>query len=704
MSKAILDKSARVLVVETNSTARATLSEVLKENGFKDIQLMDSVKSALGYLEVEKAEWVISPVLADQPLNAMHLLSVFAKHSHFDNTRMSLLIESKDQSCLTKAFELGLLSFHQRPTSIESARAEIRNLLSELSKHNGDEVFVSADYLTTFLRNQNQSKSFLSLQGTLFDLYPDHLPFLLSLAEGHFMNGDPNSGKQALGRAKLMKIEGWEQVAQQFIDESEVIQPDLGVREAIILEPDDAVRKQICELLQCNSTAKLHTFEQAEEALAFCEKNPNIDLVLQEWKIPGLGGANFLQRLRKTTRATLPVLVVSSLVTKSDMVLLDEMGVANVIEKPVQEKDFLTTLVQTIQQEYAPTTFDALERKIHQNLKLGREDRAEKYWQKLQSNQVFPKCSQTYLNALFAFHENKFLRAKELLFEAIKQGAEPVKAFNLLGRTLAKLNDFSGACKCFQKAQQLSPKNVERLCEIASCQTELSQFSTAKQTIEKAKKLDGSSRLTAVSELKLALKSGDNKEAKRLLSETKAQSELVAEMNNLAVTYVLAGQFEKGKTLYTSTLEAIDAKEQELRGRVLYNLALAHARNKDLQTAKSLLDSFRWDASFEVSKKAKSLQIRLENAIRDDLPLIFVNSDNSAGTDAHEHIEIETLAGNAAKTNATRGNVRCCHKIFKAVEGTDPKWAVIANDAPKFNTRSAIERQDSLGIERLSKN
>lgn len=57
------EKTAKILVVETSLSARSAISDSLKALGFSDIQTMDSLKAALGYLEVETVHWVLSPLL-----------------------------------------------------------------------------------------------------------------------------------------------------------------------------------------------------------------------------------------------------------------------------------------------------------------------------------------------------------------------------------------------------------------------------------------------------------------------------------------------------------------------------------------------------------------------------------------------------------------------------------------------------------------
>ena len=52
---------------------------------------------------------------------------------------------------------------------------------------------------------------------------------------------------------------------------------------------------------------------------------------------------------------------------------------------------------------------------------------------------------------------------------------------------MMKLRDFTSALKCFEKAQSLSPLNIERLCQIAEANSEIGAQEAAKENIDDAK-------------------------------------------------------------------------------------------------------------------------------------------------------------------------------------------------------------------------
>lgn len=716
MERTILSPEDKVMIVETNSSARSLLSEVIKELGYKNIEMMDSVKSALGFLEVERVGWVITPLQGDEPVTALHLIEIISKYEVLSKTRVSLLVDVSDVSVLSKAFELGLLSWHKRPFTKDTLVQEFGTLMERLKLNNFNDALTSAQYLSEYLKGQNGTRSLLSLYQKLYELYPERPEMLVKLAEAHFLNDEPDLGKKILGRAKLLDVPGWQEAAKSFVKNDEPITPDLDIKSCVIVDPDDAVQNKVTEILKKVTTGTIKCFSNGQEALEWCSQNPDVDIVLQEWRLPGLSGPNLLQRLRGALPATLPIVVLSSLVTKQDLPLLSEMGVANIIEKPLREDEFINTLVQTLQQELAPTLPETIERKIHQFLMQNDRERADRLHYKVETDSSYPPGLKKYVGALFAFYDKKYVEAKTLLMDAIQKGAEQVKAFNLLGRTLAQMKDLAGACKCLMRAQELSPKNIERLCEIASVQRDLEQDGAAGKTIEAAKQLDATNAQVAKEETKLAIKTGDVDRARELLTANNTPAAVISEMNNTAVAYITGAQFDRAKTLYEKTIEAIPEDNLALRSRVVYNLALAHARNGQLNEAKAVLERVPSDSKLPILGKVASLHKKINASIKSGKPLdiktVDVNQVESVDVEGlanvakAAHVEEIVAEGDTkirvALSDTKMGEI-CCFKIFSSLEPIDPRWNVILKNRPNFKLRAAIERQDSMGVERMNR-
>lgn len=711
------DKSARVLVIESSSTSRSIISEVLKGLGFQDIQSMDSVKAALGYIEVEHADWVLMPLMIGESVNALHLLEIFTQFPRFEKMRSTILIDDSEKAYLTSAFELGLMSYIKRQYTKDSLKAEFTAMLGVLKKHEWDPLMTATDFLTSYLKEQSRTKSLLALYESLSKHLPESSNVVLGLAEAQALNGDLENAKRTLGRAQLLGVQDWEAAVKTMLPAGENPIPDLGIKTVVLADPDEMIHRSFANIFAKYGDIKLITFSDGEAASKWLAANPQPDLLLQEWKLAKVPGQALIQRLRQGGFHTLPIIIISSLLTQKDTPLLNEMTAANVIQKPFGEADCLKTILLTLQQERNPTTHAGLERKLHQCLQSGDNERAQRCFDRLSIDATYPEGHKKYLKSLFAFFAQKFDEAKALAVEALQKNAEPVKAFNHLGRCLASLRDFEGASKCFKKAQDASPANVERLCELAAVQSEMGQDEAAAATLNQAKSIDASSEKVLAQDGKIALKKGDSKRAKQIMAHMNSLGGLVSDMNNAAVVLIRSGDFEAGIAIYESTIAALPLDKDELRMKVFYNLALAHSRHKNLQEALSALERSPMNPEVAVNLKIQSLLARVRHALqnKEDLKLhtsALTVPARSEGTpentqvpasvdpweDSSGRIEVED-----ASDLATAGipGARCCHLLFKAVEPLEPHVTNAMLNPPKFKVRAAIEREDSMGVERM---
>lgn len=93
----------------------------------------------------------------------------------------------------------------------------------------------------------------------------------------------------------------------------------------------------------------LVTLETAEEALAAIAKQP-FDIIIADYKLPGLDGIEFFKRIRKCAGASIRILI-----TAYHSQSVDEMvktaGIHALIEKPFQPETLEATLSELLKQE-----------------------------------------------------------------------------------------------------------------------------------------------------------------------------------------------------------------------------------------------------------------------------------------------------------------------------------------------------------------
>jgi len=130
-------------------------------------------------------------------------------------------------------------------------------------------------------------------------------------------------------------------------------------------------RSRATEYLKNMGAVQIKCFADGKSAASWFNANPRPDLVIQEWRIPQLSGPMLLQRIQSSKAVGSPIIVLSSLIECSDIPFIREMGVAEVIAKPVGKREFISGIIRVMQQDRLPTDHQALERKIRSSLQKG---------------------------------------------------------------------------------------------------------------------------------------------------------------------------------------------------------------------------------------------------------------------------------------------------------------------------------------------
>jgi DNA-binding response OmpR family regulator len=691
-------KKAKVLVAHKSSSTRSCFQEVLRGLGF-EAEGCDAPKDVLGRLEVEEFDWVLLPLCKEEPVNGMHVLEVLSREPSRQNVRVSLIAEEDDEKYFLLAYELGLMCTFPTGLSKDDLALEFQKVFDKLKENNFDPVLLSADLLRSILLQLSQFGNLVQLLEGLYKMYASNETILVWLAEACFLAEKREEGKRLVAQLKAMEVAQWEELSTKYLGSAGELLPDLGIRKVVIVDSDEAVQKSLSDLLRRCAVAEVQCF--SDGAVAFDSLAKSVpDLLIMEWKIPGLSGLNLLQRIRHQNIHGLPIIIFSSLLKNSDKPILSEMSVANVFEKPFREKDVLAGLIWTIQQEKNPTQVRSLERKMYQHLLQGENKRALELRKQLEADGSYPSGARLYNHALFCFYAGKFEEACLVLLKAGAGGADQFKVVSLLGKCYLKLRRFKDALLCMQRASTFSPKNVERMCAMAESHAELGQVEAAQNAVDQANALDAGAPVAKMAAGKLALLAGDSKKAALLLAGLNGLPFLVADMNNSAVAQIRGGDINRGIELYQKTLDALPAHENILRTRVIYNMSLAYARKNDLEKSKEVLDRVPENIVSPVMEKVKRFRRKLELAIRQDRLIDFDSPDevSSGGASKEQSYEQDVLRLKEQIMNSEPGQ-RCLHLIFRPAEKNDGDLREILKNTPRFALREALQRAETMGVE-----
>lgn len=711
------DKSARVILVDSSGAVRQLLSEVAKSVGFANSQAVASIQDAHSILETEEVDWVIVPLAADQEVNGLHTLRTIVSFPELKHVRVSLLVDEAEMWCLPKAFELGMLSYHPKPFTKDSLTKDLNEFLRLFEANEWNGTRTSAEYLRKHLRVAKNTGDLLQLEKSLLDMFPGNSKQLVNLAHAQQMSGQTDASKMTLRQALTIdpSIKGVvDQTATELFGSPDLtaqagtsgVGNVLGLEKIIIVDPEDATRSSTKSIFQELGVTDIQEFADGEEAWKSIDAGQEPSLIVMEWRIPSLTGPLLMQRVRSKGFLKVPIMVQSALIKPTDMSLIREMGVANLIIKPTEREQLLKAVVWTIQQERMPTEQQTLENKIRVFLTAKNTVEAEALIIRYLAEPTISDGRKNVIRAELAFVREQYEAARDFAIESLKGTTESVFALNILGKSLMTLRQFEAALKCFQKAQSLSPVNLERLVMMAETQAEMGEPEVAETTVAKARDIDPDSATVKEGEVRVAMASGSSEAAKKMLGQIESIGNVISYLNNKAVAHSKCGFMEEGIEIYQKTLDSVPEEKTEVRAVVTYNMAMAKIRKNDLVDALVDLDAVIAIPGAKVAKKAQSLKERLQASLAANTSFALRESDNTSNnaptpltTPASPTNDDSVVADGAsiaaAAVEATAGEL-CCYLIFRTSADDHVNLKKLLATPPKYKARKAIARAESI--------
>lgn len=727
----------KILVVEPSSSGRQMLAIRLRSAGYAQITGVDDIKDAVELLEADRIDWVITYLGSDAQYNGMNLLRLCSTEPMLYNTRVSFLLDEMEYAVLPTAYEMGLLSHGLRAFTKDGVDSFVENIDAAINRFNAHLPSIAAGYFREALKERKDYENLIALERNMVAAFPGHANWVFNLGLAYFESENIDLGVSAFHQA-LFLDEGLrpqiDKAVHEYLGEDCLEEPSgdrrlnlFGLDTCVLVDPDKSVQMAVQTMLAEAGCEQIHVFSDGLEASAWLEVNPTPTLIIHEWKLPKISGPAFLQRCRHLGHYDVPMIIYSSLVREEDQALLKEMGVAALITKPLDAKKFLKKLVTVICQERVPSEASALERRLRLLLQAGKMAEAQTYLGEFMARSDIKPPRKEQLRAEFAYHEGRFLEARDAASEALKKGGESLYLMNLLGKCMMKLRDFRSALACFQKAQDMSPANIERLCSISEVHGELGEAEQARKSMDQALQIDCDSRLIQEVDLKNAITIGDLDHARHLMAQIESIENIISYMNNRAVALAQCGLVDEGINLYRRAIKSQPESRPEFKPLILYNLGLAYARASELPEAKITLEKVIELGPSKVRLKAKSLLSRVTKAIASGLPLetSLTGAAPRAGTEtvataavpsqALEDAAGQTPAEDAVDEQTSRNTEiaralgikkgdACLYRIFINCHDINTLPRMLLRSATPFQPREAISRGDTFGADKTLKN
>lgn len=625
-------QTCSIILIEPASVLRHTMFEILKDFKYERVKSVATTKEAFQLLEHEPFDWVIAPLAASESINALQILKTISTQPKLKQTFMTLIWnEGDDENALPHAFDLGLTSILQKSFAKDSLAESFKLLFTKFEQCNWDSTLVAAEYIRQYLIRKNLREQRQQFEESLLKLYPGLPAILYNLAESELALDHREKGLQLTTQVSLID-ESYASRCRQLrlaykCEESE--SPDakqnvLALECVVVIDPDTDVLFHMRELLEKIGVTSIETFESGTAAFEWFATNPRQpDLVIMEWKIPGLTGGILIQRIRALGHHQVPIVVVSSLVKTGDAHIISEMGVDACVAKPIDRESFYKLIFQEMQNARRPLDERAKYKKIKRLLQVGNITEAQSKIAALCKSPETSLAIRKEIEAIYYATKGKYQKAADIGIEAIKVGGDVLTLLTLVGKSLLKVGDFERALKYLDKANSICPSNIERLLNIAEANIQLDRLDAAQDAISNSKMLDPSNVDVQQMERKVKIVKGEALTQTNAMNDREFGRDIISYMNNRAVALSRTKRLDDATKLYQSTVDSIPSNWQALRDVVNYNLALAYSRQNNAQKAVEVLEQMaNMNEMSPLFKRVKSLREKAMNALSGKAELV----------------------------------------------------------------------------------
>lgn len=634
------EKSSIIVIIDRSGTMRSTLSGVLKEFGYGNVLSLKSLKEFTNYKNRSHVSWIITHSYLLDEISAFHLLRLALENEEFKDLRVTILFDETEQRYIRFAFALGALSYHIGAITPAVMRDEFANIMNRISKE--PDYLIAASFCRDFLKSKKLQNEILSLEASLLEGYDHSAEQFLRASEAYFLSGDEQKGREVLFESLVYHSHLREEahaLSKKYLgkplDDKE---NTLQFNTCILIDSDIAVQKALKPLLEALHFKNIVTFDDGRKALDYARHTPDIDLIITEWKVKEITGPILIQILRHELTDPPSIIVCSSLLKKEDEILLHEINVNKLIEKPIRPQSFLASTIQVLKQSKYPSDHTSQQREIRLNLKKGNIEKALAIFNQLSLDQGFSQASKKLLEAEILYEKGDYKTSRDLAIQAAGVNGYDAITLSLIGKVLIKLGEHEKAIQYLKKADSLSPNNMERICNIALEHAELGDNQDAQKLLSQLRKEAPNAIMVKEASVKSALKRGQHEEANAFLGNMDSQASLITFWNNQGISYVKQGKINQGLKIYKQALAHLPPGYSANRSFIRYNLALAYA--KASQFEKALLYLFV-ECSLPhspVIKKVRSLYYKVNVALNNNTALTLSSSEDSEEIQSHANI------------------------------------------------------------------
>jgi two-component system chemotaxis response regulator CheY len=615
----------KILVVEPRIDIREAICGALKSM-FMDTQIITvgSTADAFDILASEYASvsYVITTFDREARYNTVTLLRQIVRNVELSHIKVSVLFGDQDAKFLPVLFDLGLLSCHRKPITQQSFAADLKRLNQTLSSAEGSATLIAADYLREILKDNRQYGELVKLDNRLVKLYPELISLIANLVKSYLALDDETGARRAM--QLLASHPDFNFVSAECAHLEYLLQPKEansrfaythGFRTLFIVDADSQARSLMEAIAAEIGFSSIQSYETAPAALLGMDAT-SPDLIVCDWRQRGLSGVSFLEKAMARLGKYVPVVLYSGQVKESDTLTLQDLNVAGVIEKPGGHKTVVAELLNFMVIESDAANQNVHRRRFYQAIKTGNRKGAREIRQELDSQVPGQEQYICQLEAELDYLSGDFEGAKEKAVQALIRGTYNLEMVHLFGKIYLQLGEMESAAMFFERANQFSAANIERLCMLSQARAELEDEEGAQELIDEARKIDSDNEMVAEAQLNLHLKQSKFKEAGEVMFQLGSLDRVISSMNNKAVVLARKGNFNNAMQIYDNALTSLPESMKREKAILLFNKSLALLRVGKMREAYGTLNQVSTLGYDRLSERSVFLKSQLKKAHR----------------------------------------------------------------------------------------
>jgi DNA-binding response OmpR family regulator len=648
--KSILDKTANILVIAETSHDEEKIKCALQTCGFNAPKIMRSVGDLAKINNEEKIniDWLILISLSESTTKPTDLLATAPTQAPGNRYFASFFGSEKYVDTFTSLRDSGIGSWHRVSEPDHRLENEISSLLDKIRLWNTSMGKLTAAYFREDLSRSADYNKLLNFDQTIIDRFPNDPRLLMNLAESNFLSKNNDAAITLLVQAKNMDPRLSSEIAALYTKIKEAKATEQASNNIIlqanqkfvIIESDQSVVKQILKTLEGFGIHNPTVIDNGEKAWHWLENNPEPELIITEWKLPGLLASPLIQRIRQLGFNKVPIMVCSSKVTQEEMPLFKEFSISHLIKKPTSERELGIAIKWVLQQHVHPTNQTSLEKELALAIKRKDWTKAKNLKAAYMANQKVLESRKKLLQAEFLYHEKKYSSAVDAAKVAAKMSEiDSLDFVDLMARCQLKLGDNVAASKFMEAAVNLSPQNISRLCDLAQLNTLIGMPQNSEKILQSALHIDRgrSDVIESVSKWSLAIDNHDKVE--KIMEHVQDKLKIIAHFNNRAVQLTQQHQNEQALKIYRLILKVVPQENPEMKARIEYNLALGLVKIGKFAQALQVLNQGNCRQFPTVYLKAESLKTRTQEALNE---VQIMQMNDGIPTGSHQNIHLQT--------------------------------------------------------------